>query len=82
MTALQAVVDGLAIAPGGDDAVAAQESQVLRSQGLAHAEHLGQRAHRLLTIDQGADDHQPMRVRQRLQQGARIIGRGLESSGI
>src|SRR5690606_24255801 len=55
----------------------AQHGELLRERGLAHAERLLQLADAALALGELAQDHQPVRVRQRLHQAAGILGGAL-----
>src|SRR5579859_1008618 len=61
---VQAVVDGLPIAPGDDQPPVAQEAEVLGEVALAHAQALDQLAHRARAVSQLLDDQEPGRVSQ------------------
>ncbi len=50
-----------------DQPVLAQQRQMLGHRGIPDAQELGHIAHRLLAIDQLAQDHQPVPVGQRLE---------------
>jgi hypothetical protein len=83
-----AIPDRKPLAPRGDEAVAAQNREMLRQGGLRHADQRQQLAHRVLAAGQLAQDHQPTLAGERAQQARRgssafpetghIEGRGID----
>src|SRR5690606_3683734 len=72
--ALDAVPDRLAVAAAGDDALAAQQRQMLRDRRIADAEELGELADGFLALDQLAQDQQPVLVGPRLRLLVGLVG--------
>src|SRR5258708_4510463 len=68
------VIDRLAVAPRRHQAIRAQPRQLLRDGRLAQAEDVFQFTDRLFTLGENAKDHQPVFVRQRLEEIAGAFG--------
>lgn len=73
---LNAIPDGLSVAAAGNDAVAAQQSQVLGHGRIANTKKFRELTNRFLSVDQAAQDQETVLVRQRLHQLARLIDSG------
>src|SRR5207249_9247128 len=77
----EAVIDRLAVAARGAQAVAAQPRELLRYRGLAQRQQVLELGHRFLALAQQVQDHQPALVRERLEQTrslARVRGHAAE----
>ena len=64
----QVVVNGLPRPPGLNEALAPQDAQMLGNQGLLYLKFGSEAANALISLNEPADDHETMRVRQRPQQ--------------
>ena len=79
---VDAVEDGLALAPGGHEALLAQQGQVLRQGRLGQAGGLHQGGHGQLLLAQTAQDHQALFIAQRPEQARGLSGGGLKGGGV
>src|SRR5262249_56771822 len=70
----EAVIDGLALTSCLHQAVLAQPRQLLRHGRLSQCEQVLELADRALSLAQDAQDHQPVWMRHRLEEQARISG--------
>src|SRR5262249_23315949 len=81
----EAVIDGLALAPGGDEALGAQPRELLRHGRLAQRQQALELAHGFFALGQNAEDHQPALVGERLEELgrlARLRDHGVELVGV
>lgn len=75
-------MDRLAIAPGGDDTLFAQQREMLRQGRLRQADARLELADRQFPIGQLAQDHQPPLVAEQAEQTGGATGAILEQSEI
>ena len=72
---VEGVVDVAPLAPVADEAIGAQQSQVVRAGGLREAGHRSKLAHaQLSALEQYGDESHPTRIREH----AKGLGQGLE----